>query len=232
MSRSSVLVVAPKKELQAWEDVLRARGHDVTCAASPKEASAAVAQRSPSAVLVSEKLPLGGALRLAKEFQKHPATQQTPVVMAGIAPLTVAQRVRLGPGAPDATVKRGATAEEVADAVAAALEKGKLPPLQLTPQQQSGMKYSRIGNMMMVFGVIFSMPGLGGGAPAPGASDNKSWFLLLVPLGGLVADYATGLVDQRKKLLTWQGWAAIAMAGIIAVAILVWPDYFAWPTRR
>jgi CheY-like chemotaxis protein len=232
MSRPSVLVVATKKELQPWEAALQSRGYDVTCTTSHKEAAAALAQRSPSVVLVSEKLPLGGALRISKDFQKHPATQQTPVVFYGIAPLTVAQRVRLGPSAPDATVKAGASADEVAAAVAAALEKGKLPPLQLTPQQQSGMKYSRIGNMMMVFGVIFSMPGLGGGAPAPGASDHKSWFLLLVPLGGLVADYATGLVDQRKKLLTWQGWAAVAMAGVIAVGILVWPDFFAWPTHR
>lgn len=232
MSRPSVLVVAPVKELQAWEGPLQARGYDVTCTANHKEAAAAVAQRSPSLVLVSEKLPLGGALRIAKDFQKHPATQQVPVVFSGIAPLTVAQRVRLGAGAPDATVRRGAGAEEVAEAVAAALAKGKLPPLQLTPQQQSGMKYSRIGNMLMVFGVIFSMPGFGGGAPAPGAADNKAWFLLLVPLGGLVADYATGLVDQRKKLLTWQGWAAVGLAAAMALAILLWPGYFAWPSGK
>lgn len=231
MSRPFVLVVATKKELPAWEDSLRARGYDVTSASSHKEAALAVSQRSPSVVLVSEKLAMGGAMRLAKDFQKHPATQQTPIVFYGIAPLTVAQRVRLGPSAPDATIKRGAGAEEVTDAVAAALAKGKLPPVQLTPQQQAGIKYSRVGNMMMVFGVIFSMPGFGGGASAPGATDNKAWFLLLVPLGGLVADYATGLVDQRKQRLTWQGWAAVAMAGVIAVGILLWPGFFAWPAR-
>jgi hypothetical protein len=72
------------------------------------------------------------------------------------------------------------------------------------------------------------MPGLGGAASAKGA-DSKAWFLLLVPLGGLISDYASGLVDERKKLLTWQGWAALGLAVALSVGILLWPGFFAWP---
>lgn len=231
MSQPCVLVVATRRELPGFLQALRARGLDVLVATSHKEAQAAVAKQAPSVALISEKLPLGGALRVSKDLRRHPATKEIPLVLYGLKPLTVAQRVRLGPSAPDATVKGGVSADEVASAVASALEQGRLPQIELTPRQQGGMKYSRIGNMLMVFGVIFSMPGLGG-SPSTTGADNKSWFLLMVPLGGLVSDYATGLVDGRKKLLTWQGMAAIALAAVLAVCILVWPRFFAWPGGR
>jgi ActR/RegA family two-component response regulator len=218
---AAVLLVAPPREAGAWEPALQGRGLEVVRAGGGREGRAAAARTPPAVVAVSEKLPFAGALRAIRELRKDPATREVPVVLVGMAPLTVAQRLRLGASAPDATVPPGARPEAVADAIEEALRRGKLPPPELTPAQRAGMKYSRIGNMLMIFGVIFSMPGGGSGA-------GRSWFVLLIPLGGLVSDYATGRVDGRKKLLGWQGWAALVLSVAMAVGILVWPNFFRW----
>ena len=107
------------------------------------------------------------------------------------------------------------------------MRRGRLPPVELTPAQQAGMRYSRIGTMLMVLGVIFSLP-MGG---SPGA-QGRGWFLLLIPLGGLVSDFATGRVDGRRRPLSWQGWAAIALLVLMAVGIVLWPDFFRWTGPR
>jgi hypothetical protein len=80
----------------------------------------------------------------------------------------------------------------------------------------------------MVFGVIFSFPSLG---QRPASEGNKAWFILLIPLGGLVSDFATGRVDGRRRPLSWQGWAAIALMVAMAVGLLVWPGFFQWANR-
>lgn len=222
----SVLVIAKPQEAAAWEEPLRARGLEVVRPpASRKEARATGPRPPPDVVVVSEKLPFSGALRTTRELRKDPATREVPVVLVGMQPLTTAQRLRLGAAAPDATVPPGAGPDAVAAAAEEALRKGKLPPPELTPAQQAGMKYSRIGNMLMVLGVVFSLPG-GGGS---GGGQGRAWFILLIPFGGLVSDYATGRVDGRRQLLSWQGWAAIAFMVVMALGILLKPDLFTWP---
>jgi hypothetical protein len=221
-----VLVLATARDQSAWADALGARGMEVVRAGSRREALAAVAQRAPGVVLLSERIRFG-ALRLIRDLRRHPGSQEVPVVLHGLAPLTVAQRLRLGPGAPDVSLPGKATAEEVADAVQGALRSGRAPPVQLTPAQQHAMKYSRIGTLLMVFGVMFSMP-LGGQAQA----DSKAWFILLVPLGGLVSDYATGRVDGRKRPLSWQGWTALALVVVMAAVVVIWPGFFRFPSLQ
>ncbi|HET6437276.1 MAG TPA: hypothetical protein VFG59_04400 [Anaeromyxobacter sp.] len=227
MTRPTVLVVAPPRQLVQWEEPLRAQGLEVVSASSRAEARAASTSRSPSVIVISEKLPMAGALRVTRELRRDPGTREAPVVLVGVAPFTTAQRLRLGAGAPDATVPPGATPEALAAVVAEALRKGKLPPVELSPAQQTGMRYSRIGTMLMLFGVVFTMP-LGGGK----SSEARAWWILLIPVGGLVSDWATGKVDGRKKLLSWQGWAALAIAAAMSVAILLWPGWFRWPSLR
>ncbi|HVO20010.1 MAG TPA: hypothetical protein VMU15_12185 [Anaeromyxobacter sp.] len=223
-----VLIVARERDLPPWADALVARGMEVERATGRRQALAAVGQRAPAAVLMSERLPFGAPLRIVRDLRKHPATQEVPVVLHGMRPLTTAQRLRLGQAAPDACLRAGARPDEVAQAVEEALRSGRARPVELTPAQQSAMKYSRIGTMLMVFGVIFSMPGLGGGAQA----DGKSWYILLVPLGGLVSDFATGRVDGRRRLLSWQGWAALALLAAMAAGLALWPGAFRWPGTR
>jgi len=223
-----VLIVARERDLVAWGDALVARGMEVLHAKGRREALQAVSRRTPAAVLLSERLPFGGALRVARDLRKHPATQEGPVVLHGVQSLTTAQRLRLGPAAPDACVKAGVAAEAVAAAVEEAMKSGRAPPVELTPVQQSAMKYSRIGTMLMVFGVIFSMPGMGSSAQ----SQNKSWFILLIPLGGLVSDFATGRVDGRRRLLSWQGWTALVLLALMALGVALWPGFFRWPGPR
>jgi hypothetical protein len=228
MTRSPILIVAPPRELPAWEAALQGRGLEVERATSRGEARAAVARRSPSAVVVSERLPFGGALRVTRELRKDPATKEVPVAVIGLPPLTNGQRLRLGAAAPDTCLKAGTSAEDVATAVVDLLEHGRPPPVELTPAQQAGMRYSRIGTMLMVLGVIFSMPGTGGSQ----ASDSRAWFVLLIPLGGLVSDVATGRVDGRPRLLSWQGWTALALIGVMAAGIVLWPAFFRWPVPQ
>ncbi|HSP19318.1 MAG TPA: hypothetical protein VLQ79_07385 [Myxococcaceae bacterium] len=149
-------------------------------------------------------------------------------MLVGVQPFTTAQRLRLGASAPDATVPRGATPEQIADAVEEASRRGKLPPVELTPAQQQGMKYSRIGTLLMMFGVIFSFPSMGS---QTASSGHKAWFILLIPLGGLVSDFATGRVDGRGRLLSWQGWAALLLMVVIGLGLLFWPGFFQWANR-
>ena len=223
-----VLIVARERDLPAWGDALTARGMEVLRARSRREALRAVSQRTPAAVLLSDRLPFSGALRIARDLRRHPAAQEVPVVLCGARPLTTAQRLRLGPAAPDACVQAGSGAEELAHAVEEAMKSGRARPVELTPAQQSALKYSRIGTMLMVFGVIFSMPGMGSAAQ----SEGRSWFILLIPLGGLVSDFATGRVDGRRRLLTWQGWTALVLLGVMAAGIALWPGFFRWPGPR
>ncbi len=225
MSRPTALVIASAKQFTAWEEALRGRGLE------PVHAGARGAppgpRASPSVVVVSEKLPFAGALRATRALRKDPATRELPVVLVGVRPFTNVQRLRLGTAAPDATVVPGATPDEVAAAVEEARHQGRLPPVELTPAQQTGLKYSRIGTLIMVFGVIFSFPSLGSSAGSPG----KAWYILLIPLGGLVSDFATGKVDGRRRLLSWQGWTAIALLVAMGVGLLVWPGFFRWASR-
>jgi len=172
-------------------------------------------------VLVSQKLPMAGALRVVRDLRADPATREAPVVLAGVAPLTVSQRLRLGLAAPDVTSPRGAGAEAVADAVEQALRTGKLPPPELTPAQQAAQRYSRIATMLMMMGVIFALP-----AGPSSQGFDRSWFMELIPLGGLLSDYTTGRVDGRRRLLSWQGWTAIALMVGMAAGILFWPSVF------
>jgi ActR/RegA family two-component response regulator len=227
-----VLVVATEGDLRAWADALGAHGMEVVRAASRREALQAVAKRAPTAVLLSERLRFGASLRIVRDLRRHPATQQVPVVLHGLAPLTTAQRLRLGQGAPDACLPAKAGAEEVAAAVEQVLRDGRAKPVELTPAQQSAMKYSRIGTMLMVLGVFFSMPGMGMGGAAGAGADNRAWYILLVPLGGLVSDYATGRVDGRRRTLSWQGWTALALLAAMAAGIALWPGFFRWPGQR
>ena len=226
MSQPVALVIARPKELDAWEPALRARGLGVIRAGRRKGAPAV--PQSPSVVVVSEKLPFAGALRATRDVRKGPVTRELPVVLVGVEPFTTAQRVRLGAGAPDATVPRGATPEQIAEAVEEASRKGRIAPVELTPAQRNGMKYSRIGTLLMMFGVIFSFPSMG---PQTSSGHEKAWFILLIPLGGLVSDVATGRVDARRRLLSWQGWAALVILVAMAAGLLFWPGFFHWANR-
>ena len=76
MSRPTVLVVAPARQLAAWEEPLRAQGLEVVRATSRQEARTAAAGQPLSVVLVSEKLPFAGALRVIRELRKDPATRE------------------------------------------------------------------------------------------------------------------------------------------------------------
>jgi hypothetical protein len=221
MKPAQVLVIAHPREADAWEPALRARGLEVSSARTRKEAGPAASRATPAVVLVSEKLPMMGALRTTRSLRQDPATREAPVVLVGAPPFTVSQRTRLGLSAPDLTVPRGATPEAVADAALEALRTGRAAVPALTPAQQSGMKYSRIASLLMVMGVIFAMPT----RQATDAFDH-SWFMELIPLGGLVSDIATGRVDGRKRLLSWQGWAAIGFLVAIALGIVFWPSVF------
>jgi CheY-like chemotaxis protein len=221
MSKAPILVVAHPREAAAWEAALRARGLEVVTARSAKDAEPAVRSAAPAAVLVSERLPFAGALRAIRALRFDPASREAPVVLAGSAPFTVSQRLRLGAAAPDATVPRNARPEAVAEAVLEALRQGKLAPPELTPAQQQAQRYARLASVLMLLGVFFAMAG---GPTAQGF--DRSWFVELVPLGGLVSDIATGRVDGRKKLLSWQGWAAIGFMVVIAVGIVFWPRVF------
>jgi hypothetical protein len=226
MAQPLALVIARPQELDAWEPALRAQGLGVIRAERRK--GAPVSRESPSVVLVSERLPFAGALRATRELRKSPGTRELPVVLVGIQPFTTAQRLRLGVSAPDATVPRGATPEQIAEAAVEASRRGKLPPVELTPAQKQGMKYSRIGTLLMMFGVIFSFPSFGSHTASSG---EKAWFILLIPLGGLVSDVATGRVDGRRQVLSWQGWAALALMVGIALGLLFWPGFFEWANR-
>jgi hypothetical protein len=228
MSQPIALVIARPTELDAWEPALRARGLSVV-RAERRRKGAPPPRETPSVVVISEKLPFGGALRATRDLRKGPATRELPVVLVGVQPFTTAQRLRLGVSAPDATVPRGATPEQVAEAVVEASRKGRLPPVELTPAQRAGMKYSRIGTLLMMFGVIFSFPSMG---PQNASSHHdKAWFILLIPLGGLVSDLATGRVDGRRRLLSWQGWAALVIMVGVGVGLLAWPGFFDWANR-
>jgi hypothetical protein len=220
MSSAPVLVVAHPREVALWQDALRARGLDVV-QADRKGARGEAGRRAPAVVVVSEKLPFAGALRVIRDLRRDPVTSETPVVMVGVRPFTTAQRIRLGASAPDGTVPPGASPEALAEEVAETLRRGKVPQPELTPAQQAGLRYTRIANMLMFLGVIFaSTP-----ASKPGES-KRGWFLLLVPLGGLIADVATGRVDGRKRPLSWQGWAAIGLSIVIALGIVLFPNFF------
>ncbi|HET6412004.1 MAG TPA: hypothetical protein VFG53_08075 [Anaeromyxobacter sp.] len=227
MNRPSVLVFAPQREIAAWEEALRSRGLEVKRPPTRKEAGSVPAREPPSVVVVSEKLPFGGALRATRELRKDPLTREAPVVLVGVRPITIAQRLRLGAAAPDATVDRGATPEAIATAAEEAMRRGRLPPVELTTAQKAGMRYSRIGTMLMVLGVIFSLPA-GGSA----GTQGRGWFILLIPLGGLLSDFATGRVDGRRRLLSWQGWTAIVLTILMAVGIAFWPDFFRFTMPR
>ncbi len=224
MPRPTALVVARPKEFAAWEEALRSHGLDPVHAAAKDARSGAHAP--PSVVVVSEKLPFAGALRATRDLRKDPATRELPVLLVGVRPFTIHQRLRLGASAPDATAPPGASADEIATAAEEARLKGKLPPVELTTEQKAGMKYARIGTLLMVFGVIFSFPSLG--APS---SPGKAWWILLIPLGGLVSDYATGRVDGRRRWLSWQGWAAVGLLAAMAIGLMVWPAFFRWAGR-
>jgi ActR/RegA family two-component response regulator len=217
-----VMIIAHPREAAAWEQALRARGHEVSSARSRKAAGPALRSAAPALVLVSEKLPMAGALRVIRDLRADPATREAPVVLAGMAPLTVSQRLRLGLAAPDATTPRGATSEAVADVVEATLRTGKAPLPELTPAQQAAQRYSRIATMLMMAGVLFALPT---GRTAQGF--DRSWFMELIPLGGLLSDYTTGRVDGRKRPLSWQGWTAIALMVVMALGIVFWPRVFA-----
>ncbi len=228
MPRPVALVIARPKEVDAWEPALQARGLGVIRADRRKRPPGPPPE-SPTVVLVSEKLPMAGALRTTRELRKDPAMRELPVVLVGVHPFTTVQRLRLGTSAPDATVPPRATPDQIAQAAEDASRAGRLPPVQLTPAQQAGMKYSRIGTLLMIFGVFFSFPSM---SPQPQPSSaSKAWFILLIPLGGLVSDFAAGRVDGRKKPLSWQGWAAVGFMVAIAVALVVWPGFFRWANR-
>jgi hypothetical protein len=223
MAPAPVLVIAHPREALPWEDALRARNLEVI-RTDRRTARQEADRRAPAVVVVSEKLPFMGALRTIRDLRRDPATREAPVVLAGSPPITISQRVRLGPGAPDATVARGAAPEAVAEAVVEVLRRGKLPPPELTAAQQKGLRYTRLGSMLMMMGVLFSFPIFPAqqGADAP----DRSWYLLLIPLGGLLSDFATGRVDDRKKLLSWQGWAAIGVTIAMALGIHFFPGVF------
>lgn len=219
MNSAPVLVIAHPREVLLWEDALRARKLEPIRADRGTALREAVRQ-SPAAIVVSEKLPRLGALRVIRDLRRDPATREAPVVLVGVQPFSTAQRLRLGTGAPDATVAPGSSPEAVAEAVAEAMKRGRVPPPELTPAQQAGMRYSRVGTVLMMMGVFLSIPQAGA------RQDHGSWFLLLIPLGGLVTDIGTGRVDGRKKLLSWQGWAAIAFMAVIALGIVFMPGFF------
>jgi len=225
MLRPTALVIASPKQFAAWEAALRAHGLEPVHAGA--KAAPSGPREPPSVVVVSEKLPFAGALRVTRDLRKDPATRELPVLLVGVRPFTIHQRLRLGSAAPDATVPQGASPEEIAAAAAEALRKGKLPPVELTPAQKAGMKYSRIGTLLMVFGVIFSFPSLGTSTQESG----KAWYMLLIPLGGLVSDFATGRVDGRRRPLSWQGWAAVVLLVGMAIGLAVWPAFFRWAGR-
>ncbi len=225
MPRPIALVIASAKQFAAWEDALRGRGLEPVHAGA-KDAPPGP-RAAPSVVVVSEKLPFAGALRATRELRKDPATRELPVVLVGVQPFSSTQRLRLGTAAPDATVPPGTGPDDVAAAVEEARHRGRLPPVELTAAQQAGLKYTRIGTLLMVFGVIFSFPSLGSSASSPG----KAWYILLIPLGGLVSDYATGKVDGRRRPLSWQGWAALAFLVAMGIGLLVWPGFFRWASR-
>jgi hypothetical protein len=226
MSSPTVLVIAKPKEASSWEEPLRAHGLEVIRADGRKGARS-VAREAPSVVVVSEKLPFAGALRVTRDLRKDPATRELPVVLVGVRPFTTIQRLRLGTAAPDATVPPGSSPDEIAVAAEEALRKGRLPAVELTPAQRAGLKYSRIGTLLMMFGVIFSFPSIGSSASSPG----KAWYILLIPLGGLVSDFATGRVDGRRRPLSWQGWAAVVVLVAMAIGLAVWPSFFRWAGR-
>jgi len=221
MSSAPVLVVAPEHEALLWQDALRGRNLE-PIRADRRSARQQAARQAPAVVVVSERLAWMGGLRVIRELRRDPATREAPIVLVGVQPITTTQRLRLGPSAPDATVPRGASAEVVAEAAAEAARRGKLPPVELTPVQQAGMKYTRLGTVLMMMGVFLSLP-----VQRPGdQAADQSWFLLLIPFGGLVTDYAAGRVDGRKKLLSWQGWAAIGFMVVIALGIVFLPRFF------
>jgi ActR/RegA family two-component response regulator len=215
-----VLAVAPPKQLETWEPALRARGLEVLRASGHAEALSELRRSNAAAVVVSERLPWNGALRVARAVRADSGLAGVPVVVVGYPELTTAQRLRLRGGAPDASVPMKASPDEVAAAVQAAVERGPLPPVVLTPEQERALKVSRVAMLLMLFGVIFSFP-----TRSPTAAA-QIWWILLVPLGGLLSDWATGRVDGRARLLSWQGWAAIVLGVAIAVAIPLFPGWF------
>lgn len=222
MTPATVLVIAREQEALRWEGALRARNLEPV-RGDWRKAREQATRQAPAVVVVSDKQGfLLGALRIIRDLRRDPATREAPVVLVGVQPITTVQRLRLGVSSPDATVPRGASPEAIAEAAAEALRQGKVPPPELTPAQQAGMKYSRIGNLLMMMGVFLALPVQRQGADAV----DQDWFLLLIPLGGLVSDYATGRVDGRKKLLSWQGWAAIGFMVVIALGIHFLPRFF------
>lgn len=229
MEHTSVLVVAGPAELLAWANALEARGFEVVRAATRGEALRVVRHQPLSAVLASVRLAWDGGLRLCRELKRDPALRELPVVLVGLAPLTPAERLRLR-GAPDDCLAAGARAEEVAAAVEAAVQRGARPIPEPTPQQARALKLSRIGTLLMVFGVMLSLPRPG----AAGAqhADPRAWFLMLVPLGGLVSDYATGRADGRARRLSWQGWAALGLGIALALSIVLFPGFYRGPPSR
>jgi DNA-binding NarL/FixJ family response regulator len=221
-----ILAVASPKLLATWEPALRAQGFDVVRAAGRDDAQSELRRSNFSAVVVSGRLPWNGATRVARAVHADPGSAAVPVLAVGLPEITTAQRLRLRSGAPDATVPANARPEALAAAVAAAIERGPVPLPELNPEQQRAMRMSRIATWLMLFGVVFSMQ-----SRNPGSSA-QAWWVILVPAGGLLADYATGRVDGRARLLSWQGWAAIVLGVGLAAGIVLYPGFFAWPTRR
>jgi ActR/RegA family two-component response regulator len=215
-----VLAVAPPKLLQTWEPALRARGFEVIRAAGRADALSELRRSNVAAVVVSERLPWNAALRITRAVKSDSGLAGVPVVVAGFPEITTAQRLRLRGSAPDATVPMKATPEEVAAAVSGAAERGPLPALELTPAQERAARLQRAATILMLAGVVLSLPtrGLSSGA--------QIWFILLVPAGGLVADWANGRLDGRRAWLSWQGWAAIVLGFAMAAAIVLFPWFF------
>lgn len=221
-----VLIVAPSKELAAWQAALEARGLRVIPAANRGDAKSELKRSNVSAVLVSERLPWDAALRLSREVRTDETLAAVPVVAVGLPAITPSMRLRLRGGVPDATLPRGAAPEAVAQRVEEAIAAGPAKPVALTPEQERAAKLQRAANLVMMFGLIFSLPLRG-----PSAS-GQAWWVMLVPAGGVLADWATGRLDGRRKLLSWQGWAAIAAAAVLVVAILRFPAFFGPVLRR
>jgi hypothetical protein len=221
-----VLVVARASELAQWQPALEARGLRVIPAADRGDAKSELARSNVSAVVVSERLPWNGALRLVREVRTDQSLATVPVVVVGLPEVTPSMRLRLRGGAPDATLPRTATPEAVAQRVEEAIAAGPVKPVELTPAQERAARLQRTANILMIFGLILSMPLTGPAGP------GQAWWILLVPAGGLLADWATGRVDGRKKLFSWQGWAAIAAAVVLVGVILRFPGFFGPVMRK
>ncbi len=221
-----VLVVAPSKELALWQSALEARGLRAIPARSHGDAKSELKRSNVSAVLVSERLPWNAALRLAREVRVDAAMAAVPVVAVGLPTMTPSMRLRLRGAAPDVTVPKGTDPAAIAQRVEEAIAAGPAPALELTPEQQRSAQIQRVANILMVVGLVLSMPFRGPAAP------GQAWWILLVPAGGLIADWATGRMDGRGKLLSWQGWTAIAAAVVLVAVILRFPAFFGPMVRR